>query len=106
MAISLKKGEVGLRFSVPAEMTDVYERLRASAPKRRSFEALHLMRLGLAFERLSQGVALTTAPGLLAPAGPAAAPTGATVPVSGPKAVGHPLVEERQPIDGGFFEVR
>lgn len=62
MAISLKKGEVGLRFSVPAEMTDVYERLRASAPKRRSFEALHLMRLGLAFERLSQGGALTTQP--------------------------------------------
>lgn len=105
MAMNLKKGEVGLRFSVPAEMTDVYERLRTSAPKRRSFEALHLMRLGLAFERLSQGGVLTTAPGLLAPAGPAAAPSGVIATVSRTKAAGHPPVEETQPIDGGFFEV-
>ncbi|GAB3497606.1 hypothetical protein GCM10027399_21800 [Curvibacter fontanus] len=106
MAMDVKNSEVGLRFSVPAEMADVYERLRSSAPKRRSFEALHLMRLGLAFERLSQGGMLATVSGRVASVGPAAAPAVTPEPVSRPEVVEQPSAEERQPIDGGFFEVR
>lgn len=104
--MDLKKGELGLRFSVPAEMTDIYERLRVSAPKRRSFEALHLMRLGLAFERLSHGGSLSTTASLVAPADRTGALTVAPVPATRLDTLEPPPCNEQRSFDGGFFEVR